>query len=70
MVMNDVMARLHGAHRINWDAPPAWAAPWDQNSLVEAVATGVSTEAATSATASPARPPIARSRAIVSRLAN
>ena len=34
MVMSGVMARLHGATRINWDAPPAWAAPWTANSLV------------------------------------
>ncbi|WP_052402604.1 terminase gpA endonuclease subunit [Muricoccus aerilatus] len=34
MVGTHVLGRLHGLGRINWDAPPAWAAPWDINSLV------------------------------------
>lgn len=29
---------LVGGERINWDAPPAWARPWDENSLVAATA--------------------------------
>lgn len=36
MVGSHVLARLHGLGRINWDAPPAWAAPWDTNPLVAA----------------------------------
>jgi phage terminase large subunit GpA-like protein len=31
MVINQVVAHLHGATRITWDAPPAWAAEWDNN---------------------------------------
>jgi phage terminase large subunit GpA-like protein len=34
MVMASAVARLHGIHRIDWAAPPAWAAEWDQNSMV------------------------------------
>jgi len=34
MSMTNVMAKLFGVERINWDSPPAWAAPVDQNSLV------------------------------------
>lgn len=34
MVMNDALARLHGVNRIAWERPPAWAAPWDENSMV------------------------------------
>lgn len=34
MVMNNVVAYLFGIARIKWESPPAWAAPWDQNSLV------------------------------------
>ena len=34
MVMNHVLAHLHGLGRINWDRPPAWAAEWDKNPLV------------------------------------
>ncbi|GBQ92130.1 bacteriophage terminase large subunit [Acetobacter nitrogenifigens DSM 23921 = NBRC 105050] len=37
MVMTSVMAFLFGAHRINWDRPPAWAAEWDENSLVSVI---------------------------------
>jgi len=32
----DVLARLHGLHRINWSSPPAWAALWEQNSMIVA----------------------------------
>jgi phage terminase large subunit GpA-like protein len=31
LVMTHVLAHLHGVSKINWDA---WAAPWDQNTLV------------------------------------
>lgn len=34
MVGSHVLARLHGVGRIDWDNPPAWAAPWDENPLV------------------------------------
>jgi phage terminase large subunit GpA-like protein len=34
MVGCEVLARLHGAHRINWSSPPAWAAPWEHNSMI------------------------------------
>ncbi|MGX9966077.1 terminase gpA endonuclease subunit [Roseomonas sp. F4] len=36
MVGCEVVARLHGLHRIRWDAPPPWAAPWDANSMIVA----------------------------------
>lgn len=34
MVMAEIAARLHGAHRIDWRRPPGWAAEWDRNSMV------------------------------------
>jgi len=34
MVGTHVIAHLHGLARLNWDRPPAWAALWDQNSMV------------------------------------
>lgn len=33
-VMTHVVAHLNGLNRINWEKPPTWARPWDQNSLV------------------------------------
>lgn len=30
----EVLARLHGLHRINWSSPPAWAAAWEGNSMI------------------------------------
>lgn len=36
MVMSHVLAHLHGLSRINWEKPPAWAAPWDSNTSVRA----------------------------------
>lgn len=36
MVMNHVIAHLHGLPRIDWDRPPPWAAAWDQNSCIAA----------------------------------
>lgn len=37
LVISSVIADLHGLRRINWDKPPAWAAPWDKNTLVSGV---------------------------------
>lgn len=34
LVMNHVIAHLHGLSRIKWDRPPAWAAPWENNPRV------------------------------------
>lgn len=34
MVMADVMAHLFGLPRYQWDNPPPWARPWDDNSMV------------------------------------
>lgn len=34
LVMAAVGARLLGLHRIDWEKPPAWAAPYDENALV------------------------------------
>lgn len=34
LVMTHVLAHLHGLPRLNWENPPAWAAPWEQNSAV------------------------------------
>lgn len=34
MVGCEVVARLHGLHRINWERPPAWAAPWETNAMI------------------------------------
>jgi len=34
MIMADVAVLALGGERINWDAPPAWAAPHDKNPLV------------------------------------
>ena len=34
MVMAHVVAHLHGLSRVNWERPPAWAAPWEDNSMV------------------------------------
>ena len=34
MVMSHAAARLHGLHLIAWENPPAWAAPWERNSMV------------------------------------
>lgn len=36
LVMADALARLHGMRRIDWTRPPAWAAAWDDNSMVGA----------------------------------
>lgn len=34
MVMNHVIAQLHGLHGIDWTKPPSWAKPWDTNSSI------------------------------------
>lgn len=34
MVMTHAIAHLHGLSQINWNRPPAWAAPWEANSFV------------------------------------
>lgn len=34
MVMNHVVAHLHGLAQIDWKNPPPWAALWDKNSCV------------------------------------
>jgi len=61
MVGNHVVAHLHGLSRINWERPPAWAAPWDTNAMVIA---------APEDEAAPAAPPAAPSRPnLASRLA-
>lgn len=36
MVGTGILAELHGVTRLNWASPPAWAAPWDTNSMVVA----------------------------------
>lgn len=36
LVMSHVIAHLHGLPRIDWTRPPAWAAPWESNSLIAA----------------------------------
>jgi phage terminase large subunit GpA-like protein len=35
MVGTHALAELHGLRHIRWDSPPAWAAPWDRNAMVE-----------------------------------
>jgi phage terminase large subunit GpA-like protein len=54
MVGTQALARLHGIGRIDWDKPPAWAAPWDTNSQVVLAATEVPAHAA-AATPPPTR---------------
>ena len=50
MVGCEVVARLHGVHRIDWARPPVWAAPWETNSmLVTIVAEDERADAASSA---------------------
>ncbi|MCW5760875.1 MAG: phage terminase large subunit family protein [Phenylobacterium sp.] len=34
MVLNHVVAHLHGLHRIDWTSPPGWVADWDDNPAV------------------------------------
>jgi phage terminase large subunit GpA-like protein len=35
MVGTHAAADLHGLRRLRWDAPPAWAATWDRNAMIE-----------------------------------
>lgn len=49
MTMSESVARLHGVHRINWDAAPAWALEWDRNPMVVAGPTGTPAEASRAA---------------------
>jgi phage terminase large subunit GpA-like protein len=37
MVGAHVVAHLNGLGRIDWQRPPAWAAPWDRNSQISAL---------------------------------
>ncbi|MBR0649524.1 phage terminase large subunit family protein [Roseomonas terrae] len=37
MVGCELVARLHGLHRIDWDRPPNWAASWETNSMLVAI---------------------------------
>lgn len=34
LVMSHLAAHLHGLTRINWEKPPAWAAPWEKCTLI------------------------------------
>ena len=34
MVGCEVVARLHGLHRIDWHHPPSWAGSWESNSMI------------------------------------
>jgi phage terminase large subunit GpA-like protein len=54
MVGCEVIARLHGLHRINWERPPAWAAAWETNSMVLA---NLPASAASPAPEAPRLPP-------------
>lgn len=39
MVGCEVVARLHGLHRIDWERPPVWAAAWETNTMIVATPT-------------------------------
>jgi phage terminase large subunit GpA-like protein len=71
MAMAEAVARLHGIHRVNWEAPPAWLQEWERNSMIiawnppEAAAEGadervVSAPAAAAALAVRRRAPLRR----------
>lgn len=53
MVGTHALARLHGVGRIDWAQPPAWAAPWEHNTMIAAR----EPVAATAAAAAPAHEP-------------
>ncbi|HZR34357.1 MAG TPA: terminase gpA endonuclease subunit [Nevskia sp.] len=55
MVLTHVAAHLHGLSRINWEQPFPWAAPWDNNTMVDAQAPASPDNPAT-ATAPPTPP--------------
>lgn len=77
MVGNHVVAHLHGLNRINWERPPAWAAPWDENSMVSTpeevkaaeVAAVISTLATVVSAVTGAPQPMPPRRSLSSRLA-
>ncbi len=54
MVGCEVIARLHGLHRLDWDKPPVWAQPWETNSML--VTMEVEAEAAPAAVPADLRP--------------
>lgn len=73
MVGCDSVALLHGLHRLDWANPPAWAAPWETNSMivkpeVPAIADAIkppavpSAEAVTLPPAVKVPPPVVRAR--------
>lgn len=53
LVMSHITAHLHGLTRINWEKPPAWAAPWDTCTLVS-VAPGIGPDGKKTGGAAPA----------------
>ena len=61
MVGTHVIAHLHGVARINWDRPPAWAAPWPSNSMVGPMTAVTVAEPAQARSWTPAPPPAAPS---------
>jgi phage terminase large subunit GpA-like protein len=56
MVLSHAVARLHGIGRINWSDPPAWAAPWERNSMIIDLPAPVAETAATPIVDAPAAP--------------
>ena len=68
MVICHAMADLHGLGRIDWAKPPAWASPWDKNSMVSA---GVEVAPGAPAVMPPPSAPAeaSKKRSILSRLA-
>jgi phage terminase large subunit GpA-like protein len=61
MVGCEVIARLHGLHRIVWERPPAWAQPWETNSMIVAPNQPLAETASAPAIALPAAAaPVAR----------
>lgn len=81
MVMNHVVAHLHGLPRIDWSRPPSWAAEWDENpTLVTLEASDIAEDLAAApadlaeavAETNPVRPPApvkSKKSNLVSRLA-
>lgn len=62
-IMSHVAALVLEIERINWAAPPAWAAPWDENAGVEGAEAGGRPAAASDETAAePAQPRRPRGR--------
>jgi len=53
LVMNDVVAMLHGLRRINWDSPPVWAGDWDTNPHVKPLLADIPVKPIASAVLSP-----------------